>query len=82
MMPSEGQAMRYFEYFFSHIHPYVPVLHRPYFYQQWQTNREKISPLILEGIFACASRMLNEPTESDKWLALFASEFSPTFLVR
>ncbi|KAI9662439.1 MAG: hypothetical protein M1821_008606 [Bathelium mastoideum] len=74
MMPSEAQAMRYFEYFFTHIHPYVPVLHRPYFYQQWNTSREKISPLILEGIFACASRMLGEPGEADKWLALFAKQ--------
>ncbi|KAF2234490.1 hypothetical protein EV356DRAFT_446659 [Viridothelium virens] len=72
MMPTENQAMRYFEYFFSHIHPYVPVLNRPYFYQHWHTGREKISPLILEGIFACSSRMLDEPAEADKWLALFA----------
>ncbi|KAI9701628.1 MAG: hypothetical protein M1820_006399 [Bogoriella megaspora] len=74
MMPHDSQAMRYFEYFFAHIHPYVPVLNRPYFYQQWNTSREKISPLILEGIFACAARMMDEPGEADKWLALFSSE--------
>ena len=74
MMPNEAQAMRYFDYFFTHIHPYVPVLNRPYFYQQWHTSREKLSPLILEGIFACASRLLDEPREADNWLALFASK--------
>jgi hypothetical protein len=73
MMPHDVQAMRYFDYFFEHIHPYVPVLNRPFFFQQWQDSREKISPLILEGIFACAARMMGDSAEADKWLALFAS---------
>ncbi|KAF2857300.1 hypothetical protein K470DRAFT_223646 [Piedraia hortae CBS 480.64] len=72
MMPSEERAMQYFHYFFEHVHPYVPVLNREHFYRQWQTSRMQISPLLLEGIFACATRYLEEPIEARKWLALAA----------
>ncbi|KAF1808719.1 hypothetical protein P152DRAFT_212646 [Eremomyces bilateralis CBS 781.70] len=78
MMPSETKALHYFEYFFAHIHPFVPVLNRAYFYQQWQADRSSISPLLLEGIFACASLMLGEQDEGNKWLAL-ASKHEENF---
>ena len=70
MMPSEERAMDYFGYYFEYIHPYVPVLNRQAFYEQWRTVRHSISPLILEGIFACVARYLEEPIEVRKWLAL------------
>ncbi|KAI9812464.1 MAG: hypothetical protein M1827_004695 [Pycnora praestabilis] len=70
LMPSEQQASQYFDTFFANIHPYVPVINRSYFYQQWHTNRESISPLILEGIFACAGRMSGDPSQGARWLAL------------
>ncbi|KAI9720024.1 MAG: hypothetical protein M1812_003150 [Candelaria pacifica] len=70
LLPGEDQALLYFDIFFANIHPYVPVLNRSYFYQQWHTNRESISPLILEAIFACAGRMSGDPSEGSKWLAL------------
>lgn len=73
MMPSEAKALHYFDYFFTNVHPYVPVLNRSYFYQQWQTDRASISPLILEGIFACTALMLGENAEGNKWLALASS---------
>ena len=73
MMPTDQQAMIFFDYFFTHIHPYVPVVHRSYFYQQWQRNRKSISPLLLEAIFACTTRQMGDPAASDKWLALAAS---------
>lgn len=72
MMPSEARAIDYFGYYFDHIHPYCPVLHRASFYEQWRTNRQAISPLLLEAIFACVARYLEEPVESRKWLALAA----------
>lgn len=72
MMPSEERAMDYFGYFFDHIHPYVPVLNRREFLKQWHTSRHFISPLILEGIFACVARYLEEPIEVRRWLALAA----------
>ncbi|KAF2400422.1 hypothetical protein EJ06DRAFT_537972 [Trichodelitschia bisporula] len=72
MMPSEEQALRYFDCFFNNIHPFVPVLQRQSFYHQWDTNRESISPLMLEAIFACSSLMLDEVQEGSKWLALAA----------
>jgi hypothetical protein len=70
MMPSEEVALEYFDYFFSHIHPFVPVLCQSTFYREWATNREGISPLLLEGIFASATAMMNKQLESNKWIAL------------
>lgn len=72
-MPSEQQALQYFEFFFEHIHPYVPVINKLYFYQQWHTNRDSISPLILEAIFACAGYLSEDPTQGSRWLALASS---------
>ena len=72
-MPSEIQAVHYFDIFFTHIHPYVPVLNKHLFYNQWYSNRESISPLILEAIFACAGRLSDDPTQGLKWLALAGS---------
>lgn len=70
MMPSDERVADYFGYFFDHVHPYIPVLSRAGLYHQWRTARDSISPLILEAIFACVTRFLGEPHESDRWLAL------------
>jgi hypothetical protein len=69
-MPDEETALHYFDLFFSNIHPYVPVLDRSAFYRQWQTNRDSISPLVLEAVFALAGRIADEPGEGQQWLAL------------
>ncbi len=74
MMPSEEQALHYFEYFFTNIHPYCPVINKAYFYQQWQSARDSISPLMLEAIFAGATLMLGDLEEGNKWLALATSQ--------
>lgn len=73
MMPSEDGALHYFEYFFTNVHPYCPVINKAYFYQQWRNARDSISPLMLEAIFACATLMLGDVEEGSKWLALAAS---------
>ena len=78
MMPSEERAMDYFAYFFDHVHPYVPVLDRSDFYEQWRGSRQSISPLLLEAIFACVAQYLDEPIEVRKWLAL-ASKHEESF---
>ncbi|KAI4235461.1 MAG: hypothetical protein LQ349_003151 [Xanthoria aureola] len=78
-MPPEEQCLAWFEIFFAHVHPYVPVLSKSYFYQQWQTNRQSISPLILEAIFACVGRMSDDPTQGAQWLAL-ASKHEDCFM--
>ena len=78
MMPSEERALDYFGYFFNYVHPYVPVLNRQAFYDQWRTARHSISPLILEGIFACVSCYLEDPVEVKRWLAL-ASRHEESF---
>ena len=78
MMPSEERAMDYFGYYFDFIHPYVPVLNRHQFYGQWRDSRHSISPLILEGIFACVAHYLEDPIEVRRWLAL-ASRHEESF---
>ncbi|KAL8828983.1 MAG: hypothetical protein Q9170_006362 [Blastenia crenularia] len=79
LMPPEEQCLEWFEIFFTNIHPYVPVLSKPHFYQQWRTKRQFISPLILEAIFACAGRMSNDPAKGAQWLAL-ASKHEDCFM--
>ncbi|KAI9890837.1 MAG: hypothetical protein M1814_003621 [Vezdaea aestivalis] len=69
-MPSDTQALYYFSIFFNDVHPYVPVLDKHKFYEDWYHNRESISPLILEAIFACAGRLSNDPAQGTKWLTL------------
>lgn len=75
LMPDEETTLHYFEIFFTNVHPYVPVLDRATFYRQWQTERESISPLILEAVFALAGRIADEPGEGQQWLALATSMF-------
>ncbi|KAL6168458.1 hypothetical protein ACJQWK_06099 [Exserohilum turcicum] len=72
MMPSEDQALHYFDYFFTNVHPYCPVINKAYFYQQWHSAPDSISPLLLESIFACATLMLGDTEQGNKWLALAA----------
>lgn len=78
MMPSDERVMDYLGYYFEYIHPYVPVLNRAAFYEQWRSARHSISPLLLEGIFACVSRYLEPPDELKRWLAL-ASKHEENF---
>ncbi|GIZ43278.1 hypothetical protein CKM354_000651000 [Cercospora kikuchii] len=78
MMPSDERATYFFNYFFDHIHPYCPVLHRATFLEKWRTDRHSMSPLLLEAIFACVARYLEQPVESRKWLAL-ASRHEESF---
>lgn len=81
LMPDEETALHYFDLFFSNIHPYVPVLDRSTFYRQWQTNRDSISPLVLEAVFALAGRIADEPGEGQQWLALATSTYFATSVV-
>jgi hypothetical protein len=78
MMPSDERALDYFGYYFEYVHPYIPVLDRAKFYHQWQNDRDTISPLLLEGIFACVARFLEEPMVAKRWLAL-ASRHEESF---
>lgn len=76
LLPSQEDALHYFDVYFADIHPYVPVIHRSHFYHQWHTNRSAISPLLLEAVFACAGRMSDDPAQGAQWLALASREFS------
>lgn len=73
LMPDEETVLHYFDCYFDNVHPYVPVLNKTLFYQQWHTNREAISPLILEAIFAISGRLADEPAQGQQWLALAGS---------
>lgn len=66
--------MAYFDVFFTHVHPYVPVVHRAHFYKQWHRDRSSISPLLLEAIFACAGRSSDDPAGGSQWLAMANSK--------
>ncbi|KAM5361926.1 hypothetical protein ACJZ2D_012802 [Fusarium nematophilum] len=79
LMPDEETALHYFDLYFAHVHPYVPVLCKTSFYQQWNTDREAISPLILEALFAIGGRLAEDPTEGQQWLAL-ASRHADSFM--
>lgn len=73
LMPDDETVMHYFDLFFSHVHPYVPVLSKSVFYHQWNTNRESVSPLILEALFAMGGRLADDPAQGQQWLALATS---------
>jgi hypothetical protein len=77
-MPEPADAAAHFDIFFSDIHPYVPVIHRAHFYNQWRTSPASISPLLLEALFACAGRMTDDPAQGAQWLALANRRFFPT----
>ena len=79
LMPSQEDAQGYFKAFFRDVHPYVPVVCRNQFYHQWNTDKESISPLLLEAIFACAGRMSDDPAQGAQWLAL-ANKHEASFL--
>ncbi|RDW87690.1 hypothetical protein BP5796_03384 [Coleophoma crateriformis] len=79
LMPDEETVLQYFDMYFANVHPYVPVLNKTSFYQQWHTNRESISPLVLEAIFAISGRLADEPAQGHQWLAL-ASKHADSFM--
>ncbi|KAL2263546.1 hypothetical protein VTK26DRAFT_6282 [Humicola hyalothermophila] len=70
LMPDDDTVLHYLDLYFANAHPYVPVLDKSYFYHQWHNNRESISPLLLEAIFAIAGRLADEPAQGQQWLAL------------
>lgn len=79
LMPAEVDCQSYIEAFFTHIHPYIPVLNKAHFYHQWYTSRESISPLVLEAIFAMGGRLRDDPSDGQQWLAL-ASRHADSFM--
>lgn len=83
LMPDDETAVHYFDLYFTHVHPYVPVLDKNIFYQQWQSNREAISPLLFEAIFAIGGRLDDDPAQGQQWLALASSmSFAPILRVQ
>ncbi|KAK5634831.1 hypothetical protein RRF57_010544 [Xylaria bambusicola] len=79
LMPDENTILRYFDLYFTHVHPYVPVLNKAQLYRQWSTNRDSLSPLLLEAIFAVAERLADEPAQGQQWIAL-ASKHADFFM--
>ncbi|KAK5306310.1 hypothetical protein LTR99_002000 [Exophiala xenobiotica] len=79
LMPSDEEALQAFQTFFRDVHPYVPVLNRRQFYDQWRYDRASLSPLVLEAIFANAGRLSDDPAQGAQWLAL-ANKHEACFL--
>ncbi|KIW65806.1 hypothetical protein PV04_08029 [Phialophora macrospora] len=79
LMPSQEEALRAFDTYFTNVHPYVPVLNKSQFYHQWHNDPASISPLVLEAIFANAGRLSDDPAQGAQWLAL-ANKHEPFFL--
>ncbi|RDA82490.1 hypothetical protein CP532_2570 [Ophiocordyceps camponoti-leonardi (nom. inval.)] len=79
LMPDEASALHYFDLYFDKVHPYVPVLDKLHFYNQWNSARETISPLILEALFAIGGRLAEDPAQGQQWLAL-ASRHADAFM--
>jgi hypothetical protein len=79
LMPSQEEAIRAFDTYFTNVHPYVPVLNKSQFYHQWQNDPASISPLVLEAIFANAGRLSDDPAQGAQWLALANSRSSLPF---
>jgi hypothetical protein len=76
LMPDEAVALSYIDAFFTKVHPYVPVLNKASFFHQWHTNRDSISPLILEAIFAIGGRLCDDPSDGHQWMALSSSKLT------
>lgn len=73
LMPDDDTVLHYFDLYFSNVHPYVPVLDKTLFYQQWHNNKENMSPLLIEAVFAIGGRLADEPAQGQQWLALASS---------
>ncbi|KAL2023263.1 hypothetical protein VTK56DRAFT_3386 [Thermocarpiscus australiensis] len=79
LMPDDDTILHYLDLYFANAHPYVPVLDKSSFYQQWYNDRDSISPLLLEAIFAIAGRLADEPAQGQQWLAL-ATRHADSFM--
>lgn len=79
LMPDDETIMSYFELYFIHVHPFVPVLDRNIFYEQWRSNREAISPLLIEALLAIGGRLADDPAQGQQWLAL-ATRHADSFM--
>ncbi|KAL2129139.1 hypothetical protein VTI74DRAFT_8174 [Chaetomium olivicolor] len=79
LMPDDDTVLHYLDLYFVNAHPYVPVLDKDYFYHQWHNNRESISPLLLEAMFAIAGRLADDPAQGQQWLAL-ATRHADSFM--
>ena len=71
-MPQDDDVERYISLFFKHVHAYVPVLDEADFHHQWQVDRESISPLILEAIFAVGAQLSGDIEQCCQWLTIFS----------
>jgi len=70
MMPPEEVVHHRLDYFFEHCHPYLPLMVPAEMYAQWANDRDNISPLVLEGIFACCGYCSGDDQEGDRWRAM------------
>jgi hypothetical protein len=70
MMPDHATAMEHFDFYFREIHIYQPILSRQQLYSQWNKDKTKISPLLLEGLFSCVGYLSGDVDMGERWLSL------------
>jgi len=70
MMPSNEEAARHLRFYLQFVHPYMPILNAKELLRQWETDKTKISPLLLEGLFACVGYLSGDEGMGELWLAL------------
>jgi len=70
MMPTNDEAASHFEYYLEFVHPYMPILNTTELLREWHTDKTKISPLLLEGLFSCVGYLSGDERMGETWLAL------------
>ena len=70
LMPSNDETAGHVEYYLKFVHPYMPILNTAELLRQWYSDKTKISPLLLEGLFACVGYLSGDERMGETWLAL------------
>ncbi|ORY80347.1 fungal-specific transcription factor domain-domain-containing protein [Protomyces lactucae-debilis] len=61
LLPPTDLAFDLLNIFFDDLHPYLPVVNRQLFFQDYVSDRTVISPYLLLSIFALAARFSEDP---------------------
>ncbi|CCG81925.1 putative C6 finger domain protein [Taphrina deformans PYCC 5710] len=89
-LPVEDLAASLISLYFENVHPYLPVVNKTVFYQDWlSSKRRSMSPYLLLSLFACAARYSsdirvrlhsNDPSSAgDLWYTL-AAKYKDEFM--
>ncbi len=60
-VPADDLAMILFDIYFGDIHPYIPIIDKTQFLQDWVHRRDAMNPYLLFSIFGIAARFSTDP---------------------